>query len=400
MLRINQLIVVSSTLLLVSVSSTLTIQAQQGIRAGTVRSAGSSRSESSRWDPKFVEFDPPGATKAVLAACGGYCGTFAYANNAAGTIVGAFTDQYVVPHAFIRAPDGHFLSFDAPGAGLGHGLDEGTVAYAISAAGAVVGQYEDAKTIYHGFVREPNGSFSTFSAPGAGTKPGVGQGTYAWDINGYGDTAGIYIDSSSVYHGFLRSRDHHVTTFDPPGSVLTYVCEETCLSDAGIAGFYYDKNNVEHAFLREPDGKITEFNAPGAGKAAGQGSQAASINADGTIAGEFTDSKNVVQGFVRYRNGSYVIGEAPGAGNGPGQGTYPFSINAFNAITGIVVDKNSVLHGFERFQNGALTTFNAPGASTATAFVGTRPSTNNVRGEVTGWFTDTTGLNHGFLWRP
>ncbi len=35
----------------------------------------------------------------------------------------------------------HFTVFDAPGAGLGAGLDEGTVAYTLNDAGAVVGQF-------------------------------------------------------------------------------------------------------------------------------------------------------------------------------------------------------------------------------------------------------------------
>jgi hypothetical protein len=30
----------------------------------------------------------------------------------------------------------------------------------------------------------------------------------------------------------------------------------------------------------------------------------------------------------------------------------------------------------------------------------TRPQSNNVEGEVTGFYIDANGLNHGFLWNP
>src|SRR6266536_814144 len=58
--------------------------------------------------------------------------------------------------------------------------------------------------------------------------------------------------------------------------------------------------------------------------------------------------------------------DAPGAGTGPGQGTFPsFSpllINPNGAITGYYTDSAFVTHGFLRYENGAFTTFDAPGA--------------------------------------
>ena len=43
---------------------------------------------------------------------------------------------------------------------------------------------------------------STGGVKGAGT--GAGQGTFAENLNDFGVIAGDYIDSSGVYHGFLR----------------------------------------------------------------------------------------------------------------------------------------------------------------------------------------------------
>lgn len=36
---------------------------------------------------------------------------------------GFYTDTNIVPHGFLRKTDGEIVSFDAPGAGLGYGLD-------------------------------------------------------------------------------------------------------------------------------------------------------------------------------------------------------------------------------------------------------------------------------------
>jgi hypothetical protein len=92
------------------------------------------------------------------------------ANNVWGTIVGYYTDENVVPHAFIRSPGGSIQSFNAPGAGLGHGLNEGTVAVSINDENEIAGQYEDSKQVYHGFVRFTDGSITSFEAPDADTR--------------------------------------------------------------------------------------------------------------------------------------------------------------------------------------------------------------------------------------
>jgi hypothetical protein len=61
-----------------------------------------------------------------------------------------------------------------------------------------------------------------------------------------------------------------------------------------------------HGFLRSRDGKIVTFDAPGAGSTPGtsnstwyQGTQAAAINPEGAITGYYTDANNVIHGFLR-----------------------------------------------------------------------------------------------------
>ena len=54
------------------------------------------------------------------------------------------------------------VTFDAPGAGIG------TLATAINPGGAIAGPYIDANNAFHGYVRAPDGTFTTFDAPDAG----------------------------------------------------------------------------------------------------------------------------------------------------------------------------------------------------------------------------------------
>src|ERR1039458_10624569 len=59
------------------------------------------------------------------------------------------------------------ITFDAPGAGKGAG--QGTIAFGHDARGAIMGYYLDASNVYHGFLRTPDGRFTTIDVPGAGT---------------------------------------------------------------------------------------------------------------------------------------------------------------------------------------------------------------------------------------
>jgi hypothetical protein len=348
--------------------------------------------------PQLIEFDVPGSAHDNSDFCAPGCGTQAFANNAEGAVVGNYTDEHVVPHGFLRTPDGHFISFDAPGAGLGHDLDEGTVAYSINDWGVIAGQFQASSQVFYAFIRFPDGSFTVFADPDAGSGPF--QGTVAFNINLEGATAGVYFAPNAndvvVEHGFVRSPDGTFTSIDPPGSTGTMVCEETCLNPEGaITGFYSDQYGGVHGFVRAPNGTITEFDPPGA--PTGMGAQytvAASINPGGTIGGYYLGSDGGYHGFLRTRGGAFTSFDDPNAT----QGTFPFSINSEGEVTGQYTDANNN-HGFERFPDGTFTNFDAPHAASGIT-AGTRPSTNNVEGAVAGWWIDKHGVNHGFVWLP
>jgi hypothetical protein len=348
-------------------------------------------------EPVLTEFDAPGAAKTVSKACignfyaGVSCGTTAFSINDEGVSVGYFSDKNVVPHAFARDREGRFLVFDAPGAGLGHGLDEGTVAYAINDSDSIAGQFEDSKFVFHGFVRGARGVITDFDVDGAGK--GAGQGTIAWDINASDETAGFYVDGKNVFHDFVRSHEGTVTSFDPPGSVSTTSCPGTCLNDAGqVTGGYTDAKGIERGFLRERDGAIAEFGVPGAPG----GTWATSISFNGTIAGYYVDAKSVTHLFVRFPNGKLVTFNAPTSKDA---NSVAYSINRWNAIAG----QTGNLRGFEIFPDGHVKLFAPPNAvwkGGPTPNFGTRPSANNARGEIAGWYYDSAGLSHGFIWSP
>lgn len=351
--------------------------------------------------PRLIQFDAPGATSTNAPLCLGLCGTTPFANNDEGTVVGTYTDENVVPHGFIRKRDGHIISFDAPGAGLASELDQGTLPYAINDREVIAGQYQAPDFLYHAFIRWPDGSYESFEAPDAGATAqqvpgGPTVGTLAYNINSDGTTAGDYFDENSVSHGFVRLRSGRLQEFDPPNSVYTNVCEETCLNREGTAtGSFLDTNSVFHGWLRHADGSIEVFDAPGAGTGEYTGTGPASINDEGEIAGYVITNEGAPIAFFRHRDGSFVTNYLfPGA-----LGTIFYSVNRFGVTAGDYLDSNLVFHGISRSSSGEVKVFNAPDAGTG-QYQGTRSSTNNARGEVAGWVTDSSGLNHGFVWVP
>src|SRR6202047_3343948 len=251
----------------------------------------------------ITTFDAPGAGTAAGQ------GTFANGMNDSGAIAGFIRDPNAAPHAFVRAPDGTFTIFDDPGAGtcstscgtIGNG--QGTRAYAINPSGAITGFYTDNSARCHGYVRAADGTFTQIDAPHAGTGPAP-QGTFPSEftpagINPGGAITGFYVDASSVQHGFVRASGGKITEFDPAGSILTNPNAIDAPGD--ITGFYFDANFVGHGFLREPNGTITSFDAPGADSTpgSGNGTFGVGLTPNGDIEGVFVDPSGVLHGFMR-----------------------------------------------------------------------------------------------------
>jgi hypothetical protein len=340
--------------------------------------------------PTIIVFDLPGA------GTGPYQGTQPGSINEEGAITGTYSDVNGAFHGFLRAPDGTFTTLDAPGAGTG--LFQGTDARRINAAGVITGEYIDVNGTSQGFLRAPDGTFTTFEVPGA-------DFTEVGNINPAGVIAGNYIVRTGpitlAEHGFLRASDGTITTFDAPGTrtrpaLSTYVAD---INPAGVIAGIYDAAGepgattiMSHGYLRAPDGTITMFDAPNATGYYGN-TYAEAINAAGVITGDYDDANGVSHGFLRAPDGTITSFDAPGAGSGISQGTVVTAINSAGVITGYIFDSKTNFHGFLRAQDGAFTTVDVPPPGGVATF----PMSINPAGTITGSYMDNAFVYHGFV---
>ena len=299
---------------------------------------------------KFITFQAPGAD----TTAGSFDGTYPSSINDLGAITGYYWDANGFSHGFLLSPDGNFTTFDVPGAG-----GYGTTPKAINFEGAVAGVYTDSNYTFRAFLRSPDGTFTTWIGPyactGNGSEGCFGSG--ASNINAFGTVAGGFEDNSGnfVHHGFVRNAEGKLKMFDVPsagtGSYQGTGCPgcNVGLNQFGaIAGIYSDTNSVNHGYLRSPDGKFTTFDAPGAGTGSYQGTGCfsdcpVSLNDWGAITGIYIDANSVLHGYLRSPEGKIVTVDPVGSTY-----TFPDGINDFGSITGYYIDANGVYHGFLR----------------------------------------------------
>jgi hypothetical protein len=84
--------------------------------------------------------------------------------------------------------------FDVPAAGTGTG--QGTFSSFINQTGTIVGTYVDPSSLNHGFRRTANGTMASFDCP-------YGNGTWAFSTNATGMITGFCYDTNGVLHGYL-----------------------------------------------------------------------------------------------------------------------------------------------------------------------------------------------------
>jgi hypothetical protein len=313
------------------------------------------------------------------------------------------------------AHESRFVTIDAPGAGQASGQGTGCFAYTdcsvlINNWGAVTGYYLDANNVFHGFVRSPDGKFTNFEAPGADTNPGDFNGTYPNAINDAGAITGVYYDLNSVAHGFLRSPDGGMTSFDPPGSTATIPIAMNLQSD--IVGYYLDESDLFGGFLRRADGTFETWKDPNACNTPNTstsefcgGTGAFNINVFGVIAGTYMDTNYVGHGLIRLPSGRTQSYEVPGAGSGPYDGTScpgcSVGLNFFGATAGYYVDSSNLQHVYLRSFAGQTTTFDTPGdPSVGDNCFSDCPLGLNDWNAVTGVYFDVNAVGHGFLRTP
>jgi len=361
------------------------------------------------------------------AGTGSMQGTAAVGIDTAGDVAGTYRDGNGVAHGFVRSASGKITSFDAPGAGTQKNQGEGTMPTGMDTAGNIVGMYRDSSLVYHGFVRAAStGTITTFSVTGAGSNQdgSLAEGTKAVAINATAGIAGAYVAPKIVYYGFVRAPDGTISTFSAPDAGTEIYSAQgtqpTSINDSGeIAGIYIDSNNAPHGFVRSTNGTITEFNAPGEGVFTNDndrtlGISTMNIDAAGDVAGSYFDKKLAQHGFLRAADGTFTTLDAPGAETGPCPtngnggvvlcGTFAVVLDASGDITGGYADSNGIIHGFLRpVKTGMMTSFDGPGVGSSGSMTGTLGlgiNTSATGIKVVGTYADANLVLHGFIYTP
>ncbi len=303
-------------------------------------------------------------------------GTIPTTINTSGVVAGSYIDGSQISHGFVRAANGTITLFDAPDASKTK--NRGTTVLGINDSGVIIGTYTtgtySTNSFYGGFIRAADGTFTDFEAPNAGTGEGTNskkQGTTPVAINASGAITGYYIDSNTVQHGFVRSTSGTYTPIDPSG-VGTCVNQSNGSNFGGttasgidaagdVAGTYLDTSCVQHGFIRSANGTITSFNAPGAdtnpcttGGGSGEkicGTFLVVSDAVGDLTGGYVDANGTIHGFLRpAQTGIATSFDDPNAyASGALNGTLGIALNSPTSgieVVGSYIDANSVLHGF------------------------------------------------------
>jgi uncharacterized membrane protein len=323
-----------------------------------------------------------------------------------------------------QAPAGTILSFDEPDAGAAFG--EGTVPVAINSNGVIVGYYVDAvQKRQHGFLRATDGTFTSFDAPGA-------LATVPTAISSNGMVVGIYSDPSSTSNlpfGFLRYANGQFLTLSAPGTIYTL---PFAVNDLGqITGDSADDITL-HGFIWTEKTRFTLFNVP-----FGIGAIGSAINASGQIGGDYADPyiSGRYHTFIRDSGGHFrtldpgvvVLVTGVSALNDSGQAVGSFEdtsrrIHAFvTDSTGVVtvlpsmgrigdwavgINNAGVVVGFSRNHFAPTeTSFLRDAAGNITIIslpfsnIANQPFGINAGGQVVGWYLNA-GVSHGWLMTP
>jgi hypothetical protein len=293
--------------------------------------------------------------------------------NDAGSVAGHYDGDGGQP-AFLREADGTLTTFSAPEA-------FSTIPTGLNAAGAVSGFFMLPTDETHAFVRDPAGTLTVFDPPADGSFT-IGP------INRKGEIVGSFKDGNA---SFIRHANGKFTTFHVHGAQFGTLA--VAINNGGdVAGTYTDAQVVQHGFLRARDGTIVKFDPPCGGTFDNK-TRVVAINRGGTIAGQ-CEMSNGLQGYVRAPDGGFTVFQAPTGGKFP-------SVHALNdegAVTGCYYDPaNDLEHGFIRRLDGKMIVFDVPDhASTLMC-----TQSINKSGQVAGYaFTHSGDAEVGFIRTP
>ncbi len=271
--------------------------------------------------------------------------TYPVGINDRGVIAGGFGDKYAVYHGFLRNPDGTFIVFDAPGVSPGTGNYVGTEPQSLNARGEIIGNYLGADFVAHGFLRAPDGKITIFDDPAEGI--GVYQGTWAYSINDRGEVSGAVTDPSGGSHGFVRSAKGAFTDYDFPGETSA-AYNSALINNQGVtAGYYATTTGFVAGYERSPEGRVTSF-VPTV-SAGATAVWTFGLAEDGTTLGRVNDNNSVGHAFMRSPGGKTAVFDVPHqilVGNPNSWGSELWGKNEEGVIVGEFIDAGIVVHSF------------------------------------------------------
>ena len=180
-------------------------------------------------DGELTQYDFPGAIQ-----------TFIYGiSDETGALSGNIVDEAGITHAFSGE-----LTITFPGA-------VNTYGDFVNAAGAVVGSYIDADGMFHGFIRNPDGSFNTIDLP---EMPNL-EFLFVNTITDFGAVGFRAKAANDILRSYILMPDGTLYEVRIPGSVITVV--RNVNQDGSIVGYYDLADGRRHGFLGKPKTQLT-----------------------------------------------------------------------------------------------------------------------------------------------
>ena len=215
-------------------------------------------------DGVFKTYDFPGSLN-----------TYFYALDNAGRAAGHYKGPDELYHGVIME-DGELTQYDFPGAAETHiyGLSDET--------GALSGNIVDAAGVTHAFSGD---LIITF--PGA-------VATYGDFVNAAGAVVGSYKDADGMPHGFIRHPDGSFTTIDLPKMPNLVFLFVNTITDLGVIGFRAKAvDDILRSYILLPDGTLYEVQFPGS-----VSTVVRNVNQDGSIIGYYDLADGRRRGFL------------------------------------------------------------------------------------------------------
>jgi len=174
---------------------------------------------------EFVSFDPSGSL-----------GTAATGINNDGLIMGyyCFTACASESTGFVRSADGTITPFSVKGAAR-------IVPSAVNSKGEIAGRYMDDWGASYGFVRTAKGKIVTFA-----------ECSFVPGLNDTGWAVGASSTVNGGFHGCLRAPNGTISSFDDPKASGNETSPNSINTARYVTGWYADAHDHYHGFIVQP----------------------------------------------------------------------------------------------------------------------------------------------------